>query len=291
MPKPSGERRDASLSACGREVRDGDPDAFLAALFAPADRREDLFALLAFNLALAGARDHARQPLLAEIRLQWWRDALDQAFDAAAPAGHPALLGVVGAARRHGLPREALSRLVEAHADVGADPPATLQILEGHVEATTSAVLALALAILGVRDPASQAVARHVGLACGLCRVIRALPRDAAAGRVMLPANVMAGEGIAAADVIAARRSPGLQRAVAAVAELARAHLANVRRIERALPREAAPVLALAGFAARDLATLARNDHDPFAGTLDRGGVLRSLAAAARALRGRLRTS
>src|SRR5918997_5524748 len=69
-------------------VRRHDPDRFLCALFAPAARRDALFALIAFNHELARAREAARNPMAALIRLQWWRDAVEEA-----PAGK--------AARRH----------------------------------------------------------------------------------------------------------------------------------------------------------------------------------------------
>src|SRR3954452_23828685 len=73
-------------------VRAHDPDRFLCALFAQAARREAVFALLAYNHELARAREAARTPLLALMRLQWWRDVV-----ADAAAGHPPRRHVVAA--------------------------------------------------------------------------------------------------------------------------------------------------------------------------------------------------
>ena len=42
-----------SLNVLAREIRDHDHDRYLTALFAPADRREGLMALYAFNLEVA----------------------------------------------------------------------------------------------------------------------------------------------------------------------------------------------------------------------------------------------
>lgn len=58
-------------------VRRHDPDRFLCALFAPAGAREALFTLYAFNHELARAREAAREPTLALIRLQWWREVVE----------------------------------------------------------------------------------------------------------------------------------------------------------------------------------------------------------------------
>lgn len=60
-------------------VRRCDPDRFLASLFAPADRRAAVWALCAFNHELARAREMVREPMLALIRLQWWREVVQGA--------------------------------------------------------------------------------------------------------------------------------------------------------------------------------------------------------------------
>ncbi len=66
----------AELSACGRIVRENDPDRFFCTLFAPPAKREALFALYAFNHELARVAESVSEPMLGEIRLQWWREAL-----------------------------------------------------------------------------------------------------------------------------------------------------------------------------------------------------------------------
>ncbi|HKA47116.1 MAG TPA: squalene/phytoene synthase family protein, partial [Methyloceanibacter sp.] len=57
-------------------ARDGDPDRYLSALFAPAAARDHLLALYAFNVELARVGELVHEPQLGEIRLQWWRDVL-----------------------------------------------------------------------------------------------------------------------------------------------------------------------------------------------------------------------
>ena len=57
-------------------VRRADPDRYLAALFAPADKRGHLLALYAFNVEIARVADTVREPMMGEIRLEWWRETL-----------------------------------------------------------------------------------------------------------------------------------------------------------------------------------------------------------------------
>ena len=61
------------------QVRRADRDRFLAALFAPEPARSDLLALLAFDHELARTRAVTREPMLARIRLEWWREAVVEA--------------------------------------------------------------------------------------------------------------------------------------------------------------------------------------------------------------------
>ena len=59
--------------------------------------RDDLMALTAFNVEVAQIADRVSEPGLGEIRLQWWRDALD-ALQAGEETDNPiadALSGIV----------------------------------------------------------------------------------------------------------------------------------------------------------------------------------------------------
>ena len=61
---------------CAQLVRQADRDRFIASLFAPADKRDGLYALYAFNAEIARVREVAHQALAGEIRLQWWSDVI-----------------------------------------------------------------------------------------------------------------------------------------------------------------------------------------------------------------------
>ena len=69
------------LSLCAQEVRRHDWDRYLFTLFAPADVREDLFTILAFNTEIARIPDMVSEPLLGQIRLQWWQDSINKIYE------------------------------------------------------------------------------------------------------------------------------------------------------------------------------------------------------------------
>ena len=67
-----------SLQACADLVQRGDPDRFLAAMAAPVAARRALFPLYAMAIEVARAPWVTEEPMIAEMRLQWWRDALEE---------------------------------------------------------------------------------------------------------------------------------------------------------------------------------------------------------------------
>ncbi|MCW1951279.1 MAG: squalene/phytoene synthase family protein [Octadecabacter sp.] len=77
-----------SLNACAAIVEKGDPERFMAAMAAPVEARRILFPLYAFNVEVARAPWVTEGPMIAEMRLQWWRDALEE-------------IATGGAVRRH----------------------------------------------------------------------------------------------------------------------------------------------------------------------------------------------
>src|ERR1700739_440445 len=89
-PFPDGRSAKADrLSPVAALVRRHDRDRFQTVLFAPAARREALFALYAFNSEIARVRERVTQPTLGRIRLEWWRENIAAAFEGGPVRHHP----------------------------------------------------------------------------------------------------------------------------------------------------------------------------------------------------------
>lgn len=84
------------------------PEQRLALAYAPGQSRDALLAILGLDLRLAQVVTGAREPILAQIRLAWWRDRLTEG--APPVAGEP-LLALLDEA---GADRTALRALVDA---------------------------------------------------------------------------------------------------------------------------------------------------------------------------------
>lgn len=251
------------LSPCGAIVRRDDPDRFLCALFAPEAAREDLFTLYAFNAALAAVRDAVTEPALGLIRLQWWREVVEEAshgrvrrHEVAEPLGRliaargidPALLDAVITAREAELAEEGIP-----------DPSA----LETYAAASAGGLMRLALAVLAAETPAAVSAARHAGAVYGLSGILRAAPVLAARGRTLLPRVLLREEGVRLAELARRPAAEGVRRVARVIVELAESHAATLRGLLPEVPREARPALLPAALGVRTLRRLRRAGFDP----------------------------
>jgi phytoene synthase len=241
------------LSPIGDFARRHDPDRYLAALFAPAERREALFALIAFNHELARAREATTTQIAALIRLQWWRDAVAEAA-AGQPARRHEVAGPLHAAiAGDALDAADLTALVDAR-EAEADPEGipTREAFGAWLRAGAGGLAVAAGRLLGVPDDSLPALQRR-GALFGLAGVLRSVAAHAAQGRCLLPRDALAEAGLSAEAVVAqpAAAEP-LRRAMA---EEGGAML--VRERQAALPRQALAAALPAVLATRDFRRLA----------------------------------
>lgn len=218
-----------TLSRVGDIVRQHDPDRFFTTLFAPAAARETLWALYAFNHELARARETVREPMMAMIRLQWWREVVE------------------GARRRH-----EVAEPLGAALDSGAlRPTDLLAIIEGRemepedawidaVAATAGTLATAAGHALGAPD--SEAIAA-AGAAYGAAGVLR---NRAVAGETALPDLAAAGQ-----DWLRQARAGRIPRSALAAALPAAFAARDLRRTSPVIERGLGDKLAVVSAAAR----------------------------------------
>jgi phytoene synthase len=285
---PVPERRSAEadrLSPVAALVRRHDRDRFQTVLFAPAARREALFALYAFNYEIARVRENVTEPVLGQIRLQWWRESIAAAFESGPIRNHIVVEPLTAIIRELSPTRAHFDRLIDAReTDLDDDPPASLAALEDYAEASSARLVYLALEILGVHDPAAGEGGLHVGIAYSLAGLLRSIPFQARIGRRFIPADIAARTRLAGQDYQALRGTPGLRAATTELAEVASRHLDAARAHRRKIPRSALPGLLPAVIAQRSLTRLKRAGYDPFDPVLATADPLQSWRLAAGAL-------
>jgi phytoene synthase len=145
-------------------VRRCDPDRYFCTLCAPPGARQALMTLYAFNHELARAAEVAREPALALIRLQWWREVVEgerRRHEVAGPLGALLDAGVLPAARLVSMIEARESGLEEE----APDPVALMHRGPGALAAAAGAVLGA--------SPIEQQALVGLGAACGMAGVLR----------------------------------------------------------------------------------------------------------------------
>lgn len=223
-----------------QDARDREPDRYMAALLAPPRVRADLSAIAAFAATIGRIAHQVREPMMGEIRLQWWRDVL------AAPSptdrtGHPVADALIDVIARHALPAEPFERFIDAHGfDLSGDLLADDDALDGYLATTEGLVFGLGVAVLAGPDRAAHAGLRSAGIAYGLARALGRLPETLQRGPFIIPKSRLAAAGIDPAALeqrpiapeIAARLdtiSRGLELRARAALDEARAQLIDLQ--------------------------------------------------------------
>ncbi len=213
-------------------VRDHDRNRYLAALFMPEDKRAHVFALYAFNAEISRIAGQVSEPQLAEIRLQWWFDALDGIYGGEAQS-HPVAVALAQAIKVGDLPRHALVNLAKAHQfDFYSDPMPDPTALEAYLGETHSALIKMSAMILD-QDAALECdeACGLAGVAYGLCDVLQQLPRSQRLQQCFLPQSWLAQRGLQAGDIYAAESDAAMSVVLAEMRALAKKRLAELRNV------------------------------------------------------------
>jgi len=101
----------------------------------------------------------AREPLAQEVRLTWWREALDAIAAGGDVRRHPVAEALGATVRRRALPTAPLEGMIEARYEAVDGPPVDEAAQLHRIDRTAGAVMRLAVAVLAPQAADSPAVA------------------------------------------------------------------------------------------------------------------------------------
>jgi len=252
---------DDAIRACADLVRRGDPERLRAAMAAPVPARRKLFPIYAFNVEVARAPWVTQESMIAEMRLQWWRDALLEIAEGRDVRRHEVatpLSGVLDRASAVQLDELVLARRWDIYREPFEDEAA----FRSHLDHTAGHLLRASVRALGVEP--DEAVT-DAGFALGLANWFRAVPALEAAGRMPLV--------------------DGRESAVRSLAEEGLNRLGRARRA--GVPAAARPAMLMLWQAGGILGRAARRPALVKAGEIEPAPLKDRLTLTARALTGR----
>ena len=164
------------------------PDYYLSALLAPSKTRNDLITLAAFIGDVQRIVSTLSDPMIAEIRLQWWRDQL-QGIHSGGMSGNPIADALSKTIVNHDLdPGKFIDFLDAKTTELQPVPFATEHNYLVHLNTGDVQTFALIAQVLGIEQtPKRRDFLTYAGTAYGITRTLRALRNEAEHGRWALP--------------------------------------------------------------------------------------------------------
>ncbi len=215
-------------STSAEMVRNSDHDRWLCALFVGADKREAVFSLLAFNSEIAKIRETVSEPILGDIRLKWWDEALDKIYNGEMPA-HPVAISLAPVINAYDLRRELFKEVLLGRTqDLSEEPPATYNNLQKYADQTGGALQILLSSVNG----GDEIKSRELGTCWALLGMIRAIPFHFQNGMVLVPQEMLARYHLTQHNFVLPENNAGLTELVKELAESVEERIQNLSEIK-----------------------------------------------------------
>jgi 15-cis-phytoene synthase len=139
---------------------DLDPERKLALAYAPAKRRAALEALWRLDVAFGSVLATGREPMISQVRLAWWREALET-LDRDAPPAEPVLQNLARHVLPEGIKGAELAEMEDGWAMLLASDPLGTGDLDLYAHERGARLFELSARLLGAADarvaPAGEA--------------------------------------------------------------------------------------------------------------------------------------
>jgi len=139
-----------------QQLKSVDPDRLRAAVFADKKGRERLQLLYAFHYELAKVPELVSEPMIGNIRYQWWRDAIAEIYEGRPVRKHEIATPLAKILIENDVPRFWVDRLIDGRErDLDPRPFATLEEAKDYCRQTSGVLMQIAVKILGAEPETS----------------------------------------------------------------------------------------------------------------------------------------
>ena len=198
------------LDYCRNKVAPVGSALYYALRFAPPAQHDALLAVHALDRELDEIPDEVSDAGVGEVKLQWWREELQRAFDGR--PRHPVSQALAPAIAAHGLDRAPFDERLEGVAmDLAYDAYPSFRELTLYGHRSGGALAQILVAVAGGGGGAEARFAHDLGMAFTLRHRLLRVRDDAHAGRIYLPQDELAAHGVAPQDLLGASTPPALR--------------------------------------------------------------------------------
>ena len=219
---------------CQQKTARSGTSFYYSFLFLPPERRVAITALYAFCREVDDVDDEVSDPELARTKLAWWRREIGAVFRGTPQ--HPVALALQSVVAAYPLPEEHFQTVLDGMAmDLECSRYLDFAELERYCHCVAGVVGLMSAEIFGYANPATRQYARDLGIAFQLTNIIRDVGEDARRGRIYLPQDELASQGVTATSLL--KREHGEALTALMADQVARARRWHARALEE-LPDE-----------------------------------------------------
>ncbi|MEH6404048.1 MAG: phytoene/squalene synthase family protein [Sneathiella sp.] len=267
------------LSYVAQEARQYDHDRWLVTLFAPAHLRERLYSLIAFNSEIARIRETVSEPMIGDIRLQWWREALES-LEKGSPKSHPVMDALVQVHQHTPLNFKVMQEMIDARSsDLDAAPIHDDAGLQAYADGTGGLLQQLMVSVVHPDfDEIDRDAALRAGRSFALVGVLRAIPFHARNDLLLLPHSRISDEGLTTETLFKPENRKPFLTIVEGIAVLAEEELKGARKASRQASPKIKAIQLLNSLTGLYLRKLKATKYDPGHPKLTAGSQRKVLA-------------
>lgn len=208
---------------CKDKVAASGTSFYYSFLFLPPEKNLAIVALYAFCREVDDVVDECREPALAQIKLQWWRQEIANAFDGTPQ--HPVTQALAKHIEAFNLQQEYFLEIIDGmEMDLFQTRYPDFKELNLYCYRAASAVGLLAAEIFGYQHRDTLKYAHNLGMALQLTNILRDVSEDAQRGRIYIPQDELAQFDVTEKDILLGNMSENMRRLLEHQAERAESY-------------------------------------------------------------------
>ncbi len=175
---------------CQQKTQQSGSSFYYSFLFLDRPQKQAMTALYAFCREVDDIADECTDPLVAERKLQWWREEIAHLYNG--KSNHPVCLALEEALLNYPLQQQYFLQLIDGmEMDLYCSNYSSFDKLSVYCYRAASVVGLLSIEIFGYQHDSTRQYAHDLGLALQLINILRDVREDARRGRIYIPADEM----------------------------------------------------------------------------------------------------
>lgn len=176
---------------CQHKTQHSGSSFYYSFLFLDKTQNQAMTALYAFCREVDDVVDECHDPMVAEGKLQWWREEIAQLFTGT--PSHPVCLALKNSLKHYPLQQRYFLELIDGmQMDLYQQRYSHFDDLSAYCYRVASVIGLLSIEIFSYQHKSTQQYAHDLGIALQLINILRDVREDAKRGRIYIPQDEMA---------------------------------------------------------------------------------------------------